>query len=167
MHPAAQEIDELLKDCEFRRQRRSGPGGQHRNKVETGVFVKHLPTGIEAAGTEERRQSKNRTVAIDRLRTKLAVEHRDATESNAPSDLWQGRCRGGRISVSRKHVDFATLLAEALDALHQFDCDFEKLSEHLGCTRSQIVKLLSIEPAALTQVNRWRADRGQKPLSPR
>ena len=167
MHPAAQEIDELLKDCEFRRQRRSGPGGQHRNKVETGVFVKHLPTGIEAAGTEERSQSKNRAVAIERLRVKLAIEHRAATVSAAPSELWKNRCRGGRISVSRKHVDFATLLAEVLDALHHSDCDFEPVAERLNCTRSQIVKLLSIDPAALTQVNRWRAERGQKPLSPR
>lgn len=167
MHPAAQEIDELLKDCEFRRQRRSGPGGQHRNKVETGVFVKHVPTGIEAAGTEERSQSKNRSVAIDRLRVKLAIEHRDGASPKSPSELWRSRCRGGRISVSGKHVDFATLLAEVLDALHRFDCDFEPAAEYLGCTRSQVVKLLSIDPAALTQVNRWRADRGQKPLSPR
>jgi len=167
MHPAAQDIDDLLKDCDFRRQRRSGPGGQHRNKVETGVFVKHNPTTIEAAGTEERSQSKNRKVAIERLRVKLAIEHRDSAVAAEPSALWRSRCRGGRISVSGKHVDFATLLAEALDALHHRDCDFERLAEYLDCTRSQIVKLLSIEPAALTEVNRWRAERNQKPLSRR
>ena len=37
IHPAALPFDALLKECEVRRLRRSGPGGQHRNKVETAV----------------------------------------------------------------------------------------------------------------------------------
>ncbi len=168
MHPASHDIATLLKDCAFRRQRRSGPGGQHRNKVETGVFVKHVPTGIEASGTEARKQSTNRAAAIARLRLKLAIEYRDCTAPpEMPSSLWSRRCQRGRISVSKNHDDFATLLAEVLDALNHFDCDFTQLADHLQCSRSQIIKLLSIEPAALTEVNRWRAERNQKPLSPR
>ncbi len=167
MHPASLDIDDLLKDCDFRRQRRSGPGGQHRNKVETGVFIKHLPTEIEAAATEERSQSKNRTIAIDRLRVKLAIEYRDASATVSPSELWAGRCQGGRVSVSRKHRDFATLLAELLDKLYASNCDFGTAAAFFGCSRSQLVKLISNDRAALAQVNRWRAEQGQKPLSPR
>lgn len=167
MHPSAQDIDQLIGVCEFRRQRRSGPGGQHRNKVETGVFIKHTPTGVEASATEERSQSKNRAIAIERLRVRLAIEHRSAAKAAEPSGLWQGRCKGGRVSVSRKHEDFATLLAELLDMLHHNDCEFAETAEFFGCSRSQLVKLLSAEPAALVEVNRWRADRDQKPLSAR
>ena len=36
-HPATWPEGRLLKHCSSRRQRRSGPGGQHRNKVETAV----------------------------------------------------------------------------------------------------------------------------------
>ena len=61
----------LGRNCEISFFRASGPGGQHRNKTETAVRVVHLPTGVVAAATEERSQSRNRDVALTRLRDKL------------------------------------------------------------------------------------------------
>src|SRR5262245_3474953 len=54
LHPAQLPIDELLPACSFQRTRRSGPGGQHRNKVETAVIVEHKPTGVRAEANERR-----------------------------------------------------------------------------------------------------------------
>ena len=54
MHPARLPIDELLADCEERRLRRGGPGGQHRNKVETAVELTHRPTSVAAEANERR-----------------------------------------------------------------------------------------------------------------
>ena len=50
-----------------------GPGGQHRNKVASGVRLLHRPSGVVVAATERRSQSANREVAFDRLAARLAA----------------------------------------------------------------------------------------------
>ncbi len=163
IHPAQQPTEELIKACQFRRQRRSGPGGQHRNKVETGVFIEHTPTGVTAAATEKRSQDANRRRALFRLRVRLATNHR--TPAPYPlSTLWKGRCRHGRISVNVEHDDFPAMLAEALDVLAWNHFEIAAAAEQLGCTSSQLVKLLRGEPAALVYVNAVRIENGAAPL---
>ncbi len=48
-----------------------GPGGQHRNKTESGVRLKHRPTGFVILATERRSQLQNRGAALERLRERL------------------------------------------------------------------------------------------------
>lgn len=50
-----------------------GPGGQHRNKTESGVRLTHRPTGITVSATERRSQAQNRGEALERLRARLAA----------------------------------------------------------------------------------------------
>jgi len=51
----------------------SGPGGQHRNKRETGVRLVHPPSGLTVMATERRSQAQNREVAFERLAERLAA----------------------------------------------------------------------------------------------
>ncbi len=65
------DIRSLKKQVIIETFRSSGPGGQRKNKTETAVRIKHLPTGITVIATEHRHQSKNIKLAFDRLRARL------------------------------------------------------------------------------------------------
>jgi hypothetical protein len=168
-HPAARDLDVLAAECDFRATRRSGPGGQNRNKVETAVILTHRPTGLRAEASERRTQGENRRAALDRLRIELALTVRrpirpDEGDPFRPSALWRSRCLGGRIVVNPEHADFPAILAEALDVLHAMGEDPRGAAESLGCSPSQLIKLLKAEPRALAQVNTRRRRAGRHSL---
>lgn len=164
-HPAASDPERLYRECRVERLRRSGPGGQHRNKVETAIRLLHEPTGVSAEASERRSQEQNRQRALARLRINLALEVRCPVPDNQPvSALWQSRLQNGRIRVNPEHPDFPTILAEALDRVAAVAFDIKTAAERLGCSTSQLVKLLKLEPHAFTLVNRARDKLGLERL---
>jgi hypothetical protein len=167
-HPASLSADALLAECDVRRQRRGGPGGQHRNKVETAVVIVHRPTGVATEANERRSQAENLTQAVRRLRLKLAVAVRstiDPADANGgPSPLWRERCGGRRIAVSASHDDFPTLLAEALDAVAAAEFDVAAAASCLDVSTSQLTRFLQRETAAWKLVNESRRARGLRAL---
>lgn len=168
-HPAALSEPELLKHCEWGRTRSSGPGGQHRNKVETTVWITHTSTGVEAHASERRSAEDNRHMAIFRLRLALATEVRCAVPKgdawgDARSALWKSRCKDSRISCNPSHLDYPSLLAEALDNIHSVGHDEHKAATRLSCTVSQLVRFIKDHPPALTWWNSARAETGKHPL---
>lgn len=162
-HPASLTSEALYASCSCQFTRRSGPGGQNRNKVETAVILKHRPTGIGAEASECRTQGENLKAALFRLRLNLALQIRLPVEPS-PSALWRSRCRGGKIVVNPSHDDFPSLLAEALDRLEVHAMDPKAAATSLGCTPSQLTRFLKDEPRAFLQVNLARTRLGLRAL---
>ena len=83
-------------ELEFDYFRSSGAGGQNVNKVETGVRVKHLPTGITVDNTETRSQLQNKENALRILRSHLyELELRKRMEKQAEIEGQKKRIEWG------------------------------------------------------------------------
>jgi peptide chain release factor 2 len=66
------ELDEdLLRECEVETFRSSGPGGQHVNKTESAVRLRHLPSGVVVTSQQERSQHRNKSLCLQKLRKKI------------------------------------------------------------------------------------------------
>ncbi|MFN2493692.1 MAG: peptide chain release factor-like protein [Pyrinomonadaceae bacterium] len=71
--------EELLRECEFDTFRSSGAGGQHVNKTESAVRLRHLPSGIVVTSQQERSQHRNKALCLQKLRKKIEkVNYRPA-----------------------------------------------------------------------------------------
>lgn len=77
--PTAAEVEIRDDDLEWSTCRGSGAGGQHRNKTESAVIVKHGPSGVSVRCESERSQRQNRATALGLLRARLLAAKEAAT----------------------------------------------------------------------------------------
>jgi protein subunit release factor B len=63
--------EDLLRECEVETFRSSGPGGQHVNKTESAVRLRHLPSGVVVSSQQERSQHRNKAICLKKLREKI------------------------------------------------------------------------------------------------
>ncbi|MDW3191534.1 MAG: peptide chain release factor H [Cytophagales bacterium] len=89
------------KDLEFSTFRASGPGGQHRNKVETAVRVVHHPSGLAVTASDSKSQHQNKKAAIAKM--KMALEQHQMEQLQARvDDQWREHLalqRGNPVKV--------------------------------------------------------------------
>jgi len=140
------EDEVLLRDCELIMQKGTGNGGQKINKTSSAVRLRHRPTGIAVSANEERSQSRNRHIALRKLRYGIALHVRadsasDGTESfavlPAPSPS--------------NHARLILWTAALFDRLATAGFDLEKTAELCGVSASQLERTMRKYPQV------WRA----------
>jgi peptide chain release factor 2 len=63
--------EELLRECDVETFRSSGPGGQHVNKTDSAVRLRHLPSGVVVTSQQERSQYRNKAICLQKLRKQI------------------------------------------------------------------------------------------------
>ena len=167
-HPATLPAEMLLRDCELRTQRRSGPGGQHRNKTRTAAFLLHRPTGIVAEATERRSQAENREVALQRLRLRLATEVRSPSVLDQEVDdeerALRRRMSDRGLRIARDNPIRPAVLALLLNDLHASGGQPSVVAPIWRTTTSAVVRFTKAHPPAFTVLNKIRSHHGRGPL---
>ena len=99
------QLDRLARDCEITPYKSSGPGGQKKNKTESSVRVRHLPTGIVRIATESRSQARNRETALARVLDELkrrACKPKPRRATRPTRTAVEKRLAGKRLEAEKK-----------------------------------------------------------------
>lgn len=106
IHPVVDDTIEIEinpADIEWDTFRASGAGGQHVNKTESAVRVRHLPSGLVAECQQERSQHKNRDKALVLLKSRL-YEAELEKQRAAKNDVESGKMKNEWGSQIRSYV---------------------------------------------------------------
>lgn len=106
VHPVVDdsiEIEVNSSDIEWDTFRASGAGGQHVNKTDSAVRVRHLPSGIAVECQQERSQHLNREKALKMLKSRL-YEVELEKKAAAKSEIEAGKMKNEWGSQIRSYV---------------------------------------------------------------
>jgi len=161
--------DALIAQCEVDRYRASGPGGQHRNKTESAVRLRHKPTGVVAIGEDSRSQAENKVHAVRRLRSAIALHVREpvSLDGFALSPRLAAFVAGGTAPLgarTRQTGEYWAAIAELLDVLVAGGLEIGATAQRLGITTGALSKLLLHDDTVARTVNDLRRARGMRPL---
>ncbi len=161
--------DALVAQCEVDRYRASGPGGQHRNKTESAVRLRHKLSGVSAIGEDSRSQSENKLHAVRRLRSAIALEVREPVtlEGFVPSHRLAALVAGGTAPLGAKTKltgAYWAAMAELLDLLVAGDLEIGTTAQRLGITTGAMSKLLLHDDQVARVVNDLRRAKGMRAL---
>lgn len=153
----AQSDAELEAECEVTAARGSGPGGQKRNKTSTSVRISHPATGVALVCDETRSQARNRRVAVQRLRPRLALEVREAPEA-------LGELASELEAPSPSSEGFWPAVAKVLDRLESESGALGASARALATTTAQLSRFLGRDERVFRAANELRSRHGRGPM---
>lgn len=149
----------LLEACTVRGYQGSGPGGQHRNKTNTGVKLSFAPFNLEIRCCEDRSAQVNRTLALGRMRLRIAIEIREVPTPVPPIPF-----PGSAGRVSPENPLFPLFVADCLDRIAEATGDHRPAAKAWGISSSALLRILFQEKAIIEATQKIRQQAGLGPL---
>jgi hypothetical protein len=160
-------VEDLLRHCRQSRFQGSGPGGQKRNRVYSGVRVTHAGTGLTAESVDSRASLRNLHAALGRLRLNLALSAAigDRAPENEPAACLAAMPQPPfRPGANPDHEDYPRLLLRALHLLAWHGGQLAPAAAALDCTASALTRFFKADKAAWTKAREIREANGLHPL---
>jgi hypothetical protein len=171
------DLTELIKDCRVDRYKSSGPGGQHKNKVETAIRVVHKPSGLSACGQQTRSQLRNKTLALRNLRMHIACSYRqpqDLTKLTIPDEIAEylqppaasapQRSNKRKLSLASGNWYFWPVVAIVLDVFDSSQGQLSTASTALGISTANLAAFLRSDRHLLQAAQAIRTAHNHTPL---
>jgi peptide chain release factor 1 len=145
--PEAEEADVEIReeDLEIETFRSSGPGGQHMQKNETAVRIRHKPTGLVVECQDERSQYQNKMKALRILRTRLLEMKRREQEAEIQRQRREQIKSGDRSDKDRTYNFIQNRVTD-----HRYDITLYKLKDILDGDLDELLNEIR-----RTEIQRW------------
>ncbi|MCQ2055563.1 MAG: peptide chain release factor-like protein [Fibrobacter sp.] len=151
-------LDELLSACTTKGFQGSGPGGQHRNKTNTGVWLTLREYNLEIKSCEARSAKENRTHALHRMQMAIALNVREAPPAvEIPFP-------GSNGHIQPSNALFPLFVAHVFDIMATKSGDSKAAAQAFGLTQSALVKILRQDKSCAEKLQGQRVAGGKKKL---
>ena len=151
-------LDELLSACTRKGFQGSGPGGQYRNKTNTGVWLTHREYNLEIKSCEGRSAKENTTHALHRMQMAIALNVREtppAQEIPFP---------GSNGHLQPSNALFPLFVAHVFDIMATKRGDTKAAAQAFNITPSALVKILRQDKACAEKLQGQRVAGGKSRL---
>lgn len=157
--------EQLLRQCAVDTYRASGPGGQKRNKTDSAVRLRHLPSGLQAIAEESRSQHENKQRALRRLRQRFYLDLREPfPPADAGSLALLQQIRQHQLKLGQRDARYWPTVALVLDALAAHRAQLAATANSLGVSTGQLVRFLADHQKTWERANQLRRQFGLHPL---
>jgi hypothetical protein len=141
---------ELLKECEISAYKGSGPGGQHRNKTNSGVKLKI--NNVEIYSCDDRSAHVNKLLALKKLRLKIALQMREEPALQIPFSF---PGTGGKISQDNNF--YPQFIADVLDRIYFCKGDLSEAAKMWSLSKSALNKIIIQDKKVLEAFQKIRS----------
>lgn len=148
----------LLLHCQLKTYQGSGPGGQHRNKTNSGVSLQLKNTDLEVHCCEDRSMHVNRVLALRRLRLRIALE----CPREIPQDI-PFAFPGSQGHIQSQNPRYPLWIADVLDRINAQGGDLKNAALDWGLSSTALLKILFADKAVIEAIQALRKLH-QKPL---